>query len=134
MRVIKWLPGNFISSPDNAFHCSTECLETPYKDKAWRGFKPRGMLRKNGGVDKITWSNRWIWCQFSNPAFDSQIWICSIWLFQENRSPWAQTLAVYWDVFGIHKGETCDWYGDLSRYSADHGFDWFDTFISYFLS
>lgn len=42
----------------------------------------------------------------TNPAFNFQIWICSIWLFQENRHPWAQTLALYWDVFRVQEGET----------------------------
>lgn len=42
----------------------------------------------------------------TNAAFPFQIWICSIWLLQEIRHPWAQTLALCWDVFRVQKGET----------------------------
>jgi len=48
----------------------------------------------------------WTCSLFFNHAFNPQIWICSIWPFQETRHPWTNTYALYWDLFGIHKGET----------------------------
>lgn len=71
----------------------------------------------------------------SNPAFNPQIWICSIWLFQENRHPWTQTLALYWDIFGVQKGKThfTDWCGDLRRHYVDDCFDYCDSSSSLFL-
>lgn len=39
-------------------------------------------------------------------------------------------MALYWDIFGVHKGETHlpNWHSDLNRFFADNGFDCFDTF------
>lgn len=69
----------------------------------------------------------------TNAAFPFQIWICSIWLLQEIRRPWAQTLALCWDVFRVQKGETHLHY-EIYIADTDNSFECFDTILSHLIS
>lgn len=39
-----------------------------------------------------------------------QLWVCTIRLLQESRNSWAQTMALYWDLFELQKGELHQYY------------------------
>lgn len=55
----------------------------------------------DSGVNGIQWS----FMALLSLPHHFQIWLRSLWLLQENQRAWTQTMALSWDLSGVHKGE-----------------------------
>lgn len=48
----------------------------------------------------------WTGCIPGSALCSLQVWICSLWLLQEDQRAWTQTVALHRDVPGVQEGET----------------------------